>query len=492
MRKGGVAKSSTTHMLAHAFAAEGEITMTVDCDSQQDLTEMMFRAAAEGSAMHADTHVYAADTHEYLKELLPQGVAGRTCYCLADTVRFVLDENLEAPTRPSGPSTTNWDVYSSNLLVPYAFPAKKWNTVTEVVEDVPNLFHVVGGFEGRFEEMESHFSKSVDSMSTGAPKRNGPGCLFHSIWQAGFSRNADVILLDLSPALGYTNQALLLHTDYFLMPCEITRLCEKNLASVPATLKSWYELYQKDGPQAVARSGIRDMTRGLTTAASTLNAELPLPDIEPRFIGIVMTKYDVAKESKKRDVYGSLVSVSESFKSHSRGQLAGSVLRSAAAVHAALLRPNLPSNGFAIPHEEFTPPGAGLGSFRHARGSDFYPQPLCLGRIRKYTAILEAAPAITGLPINAIDESHFPGLVGFIAKPYDTAQEQLSHFRRVMQDMAKFIIYLPSPDMFNFVLDNRSAGRPENERLQKNTLTNSRYPGEHGDEVDAHRTASSW
>ena len=487
MRKGGVAKSSTTHMLAHSLAAQGLVTMTVDCDSQQDLTEMTFRAATEGSKF-SDTTKYLCDT------LLPKDA--RSCYCLADAVRYVLDDNIARPHVPTdrdvAPSAAEY--YNCNLLHPYAFPAQKWNSSAERTEPIPNLFHVVGGVH--FEEMETKLSAHCETMFKAActPNRNAPGALFHAIWQAGFNvvgtgrRGADIIILDLSPTLGRTNQALLMHADYFIMPCETTRMCEKNLFTAKTTIKDWYEEYQEHGVGGTARSGVRDRTRGLTIAKKPVSAELPLPDIEPRFLGVIFTKYDTHQHSKNRDAYGFPIDTPETFKSEKGALQAGYMLLAAENLHTSLSRPGRQGNGFAIPHDAFTSPGHGLGVFRHPRGSIYCPQPLLLGRVRKITTLVEASPAITGLPVNAIDESHFKDL-----KVPTKEQEQLAHFRRIFEDMAKFIANLPKPDKYNFVFDNRSFGKPENECLLKHSQTTLRYPAEQTDKALArHRTAGRW
>ncbi len=51
---------------------------------------------------------------------------------------------------------------------------------------------------------------------------------------------ADVVLYDLSPALGVTTELTLMHCDYFIVPCEINKLCEKNVSSIPDIFKKWY------------------------------------------------------------------------------------------------------------------------------------------------------------------------------------------------------------------------------------------------------------
>ena len=68
---------------------------------------------------------------------------------------------------------------------------------------VSGLFHVQGGLE--FDEVEAVIHRKL-YLRNSEGNVNVPGAMFHSIWNAGFKCNADVILLDLSPALGTTTE----------------------------------------------------------------------------------------------------------------------------------------------------------------------------------------------------------------------------------------------------------------------------------------------
>lgn len=81
---------------------------------------------------------------------MPAGVHGRKCTNLADAVRFVLDEGLPPPAGAPAWATT------SGLLKPFAFPVQSYNS-TQGVQNVPNLWHVQGGFN--FEVVEESISQ---------------------------------------------------------------------------------------------------------------------------------------------------------------------------------------------------------------------------------------------------------------------------------------------------------------------------------------------
>jgi cellulose biosynthesis protein BcsQ len=257
MRKGGVGKSNTTYSLGHALAAEGIPTMMVDCDSQQDLTELCFRAAAEQAG--------SEDTEEYLMtQLTPgqpgiAGKPGRFVHSLAAALDYVLghrgnppSDNFKGAPRALPPHGTK-----CNLLYPQPFPVQ-CIAPGDVIRDVENLWLVTGG--GDFDKMEVRLNSHLERirLQEHAPV-NAPGALFHSIWNAANDCRAQVVLLDVSPALGNTNQNLLLHCDYFLTPCEANKLSEKNLTSIPATFRDWYKQYAGGNP----RTAIRDISRGI-------------------------------------------------------------------------------------------------------------------------------------------------------------------------------------------------------------------------------------
>lgn len=421
MRKGGVGKSSSTNMLAHSLATNGFRTMTVDCDSQQDLTERMFQFKADEAG---------EDVEDYLRNQLSQvghGVARRSVASLSEAVRFVLDmeqvpQGLRAPASAPG-----------YLLKPHPFPVRD------------NLWHLPGGRQ--FEEMEKRLGAAMANMLTPNPDRNKIGALFHCIWNAGFAVDAQVILMDLSPALSDANQLLLCHSDFFITPCEVTKLCEKNLRSIPHAFGEWYRAFQPGGPNGNACTGFDEMTRGLHPHKDPLPGMLlPLPSFEPKFLGILLTKYDVSVNARKRNAEGVLVNTAERFKSHRHAVLASKLIRASQRVSQQLSR-DRPGNGYAVDPSVFGQPGPGLGEFRHPVNPLRVPQPYLLGRIRKGTQLFESALTNHGVPVSCLQEEHLNGL-----NNTDAQREEVAHFRRCFQDLARFIQYLDldGSQRFNF------------------------------------------
>ena len=438
MRKGGVGKSNMVYMLGHALAKLGKRTLMVDCDSQQDLTELCFRKEAEDNG--------SDDIEKYLTTKLPASpltrqacegrgeTEGRSIADLANAVRYPLKMDASNPVRPSGGHATN-----CNLMVPYPF-------AVGTAARVRNLYLVQGG--SRFEEMETKLDQEFALQLS--PNRNAPGALFHAIWNAGISvagGGAEIILLDCSPALGRTNQTLVCHSDYYICPSHIDKLCEKNLLGIPKSMEKWYQDFQSNGPGGHPLSGIRQITRGQTTRDGSVEAELPLPEIEPKFLGIIINKYDVKEKAKlgKRNSEGELVLIPEKLKSVTREQMAKRLLNAATGVaqKMSMAPKTVEDNGFAAHEELFDRSSTG-----HVRGSLYCPQPYLLASIRKATPLFEAAIARCGKPITMLTEEDFPQVRDFLAGRDD--EEDIAHYRRIFEDLAKFITELPQPPKYNF------------------------------------------
>jgi len=305
--------------------------MMVDCDSQQDLTELVFRAAAEANSL---------DVEAYLESKLPHGAhpaSGRTVANLADAVRFVLQMDTQVPNTP----IPVWG-FQNRLLKPFPFPAQRLDD-QGVAHDIPNLFHVAGGSGGKFEDMETKLASLTAQFNTADPNRSAQGALFHAIWNAGFDCGAEVIILDLSPALGPTNQVLLMHSDHYAVSCTIDKLCEKNLKKMTQTVADWYKIYEKDGSAGISRTGFRDVSRGLVTSQQLKpDAECPLPEMDPKFAGLIMNRYDVKEKCvgaipRKRDRYTNIkVNVAKVMKRQGRSELAFLLLEAAAKMRSEL------------------------------------------------------------------------------------------------------------------------------------------------------------
>ena len=374
--------------------------------------------------------------------------------------------NAPGQVQPIPPTVNTASLTRCNLLVPYAFP------VGDAAAGNRSLWLIQGG--SRFEEMERKLSEEFES----AGNRNAPGCLFHAIWNSAKRVNAEFILLDCSPALGRTNQTLVCHCDYFIAPCTVDKLCEKNLVSIPETFQEWYRDFQEDGKRAYAYSGFRQISRGQTRDGPAADAELPLPEIEPKFLGIIMNKYDVAARANlgARDVQGNLVPKHEKFKSGTRERMAVRLLKAAEGVVATMSRSRWhPPLADSQEHYRFSIHPKQFDSNGHPAGSDKCPQPFLLARVRKATPLFDAAVAICGMPMSYLrtapdkpgrQESDLANVKEFYSC-LDDACEDIAHFRRIFEDLASFLQGLPTPAPFHFaynpatdqVLPGPTAGR---------------------------------
>jgi cellulose biosynthesis protein BcsQ len=471
MRKGGVGKSNSVYMLGHALADKGVETMMVDCDSQQDLTELCFRA--EVDAYDDDEY---DDVETFLREKkLPRD---RSVADLASALYYTLNE--KEPRKTSKPPQAT----ECNLLQPYPFPVGQYRVKRDMDEEgsdahdadvgkirqapkgyspgTKKLYLVLGG--SKFEDMENKLNNGIGNLhSSKEPKFNCPGAMFHAIWNAGKSCNAKVILLDLSPALGVTNQLLICHSDYFICPCEVEQMSIKNLGTIYSQLRTWYKDFQFQGPKSNS-IGFREVSRGYNTGGgASVEAELPLPEIQPKFLGIIINKYIADRNSvrqplgtpyDKRSHAGHSDSVPlkcsiEGLKSKRRTQAAAKLLETAADLARRLSRPRPGSadhiydpedNGFSVHEEIFIRQGPGLGEYRHgpapAGSPQYIPMHTLLGRVRAATPLFQFAPNFYGKPINVLKDSDLE-ILGLDQKTAN--REDLAHFARVFGDMASFI-----------------------------------------------------
>lgn len=456
-RKGGVGKSTTTLQLGYALAKEGCKTLMVDMDSQQDLTVMTFRRVAQEKGF--------SDVQEFLKSELPQGAGGkakRTCASLAEAVRFTLKTTSEvAPAVPH-------DGTRCGLLKPYPFPVQSANS--NGIQTTDNLYLVQGGME--FDEAEAALKTAYGTLDGQQPSRNGPGAFFHAIWNASYDIKAKVVILDLSPALSTTNEVMLMHSDYWFAPCDLSMMSEKNLQSIGQNFGDWYQKYQEDGTNGMTRAGYRDVTRGLTKKRKPFRvAELPLPDIGPKFLGICINNYQAKNKPRfKRDSSGvptSFTADKETFSSASRVKDARRLLNASTTVQRKL---QTPKYNFSLEDEVFERPNdpaqgiTGLGEFRHKKGSCFYPQPGILSRVARGTQYFDSALRLVGKPFAALDEIDIRDIRVFFGRnsPKEIT-EDVAHYARVFQDMAKFIKSLSvekNKECYNFVFDPQAAGGP--------------------------------
>ena len=265
-------------------------------------------------------------------------------------------------------------------------------------------------------------------------------------------------------------QRSVMHSDYFLTPCENNRLSEKNLLALARHIRTWYKIFAHQAPRD--RNSIRDYSRGLTAQQiPRRKAHLPLPDIEPKFLGIVLNKYEISKKGIKRDNKGEPVDVNESFKSRAQQCMAERMLTAAIQVSDVLKEPHPGANGFngdegielSLDQGLFpanAPPGGPRpDEFRHPQKSRFCPQYGILARVRRGAQHFELSTSATGRPFSAIEtDAELEQLRIECNSKKAIEREEVAHFGRVFDDLAKFINCLPNPEPYNFVFDPRAGG----------------------------------
>jgi len=507
MRKGGVGKTSTTLQVAHALAKAGKRTMMVDCDSQQDLTELTFRAAADAADKEVGDYLNDkfSDTehHPHLSNM----THGRTVGSLAESVSYVLG------TRPGQPPNFPGMEHATgcNLMKPHPFPAEHvvfpnsegGGAVTHKTE---NLFLVQGGNATQFEAMESALNQHINDLK---PDRNAnsPGAMFHAIWNASYDCKAEYVVLDLSPALGVTNELLLMHADQWIVPCEVNKLSEKNLDEMATQFGTMWKKYECCAEYGRARTGIRDTTRGLVPdrLAQDLGCVLPLPDVYPKFLGIVMGKYAVGKACKVRNLKGELVSppTHEGFKNRTLRERASTLLQTAKHVaHHTLTRPS--GACFRLSDDRY--PNQLAVSTPTNPLPQKLPQPQLLGRVKRGPPLFEVATSVLGKPITMVTDQDLEALQykqrtdpAFQASITQETPESVAHFQRIFADLAGFLVHLrenPDPNdrtsapiPYNFVFDPNCGSVYKKIAAHNNGFVDG-YPEDDDDQfVDPNRTA---
>ena len=127
--------------------------------------------------------------------------------------------------------------------------------------------------------------------------------------------------------------------------------------------------------------------------------------------------------------------------------------------------------------------------------------------MRKATPLFEAAPAVIGIPITQLtvedlakkdDGNPNPNpLQDFInhgAHGLEEVYEDIAHYRRIFQDMAKFFGGLKPTKIFNFVFDPRSVvAHPQNVALVPRPAPLNGYPISSLEaDIDPKRSSGIW
>lgn len=221
--KGGVSKTTNAYHLGWMLAEKGKRVLLVDADSQCNLSNL---------------------------------VLGEE-----DFEQFYVDN----PTRNI-----------KEALAP-AFEAKP--ALLEAVECVPvkgreDLWLLPGSFELSEYEVSLGVSFTLsDSMLT---LKNLPGSFSYLLGKTAERYDIDYILIDMNPSLSAINQALLISSNYFIVPTSPDNFSTMAIRSLAQILPRWEKWASR------ARTAFAD-------------AYYPLPDVIPKFLGTIIQGFNIRK-----------------------------------------------------------------------------------------------------------------------------------------------------------------------------------------------------
>ena len=222
--KGGVSKTTTAFNLGWKLANKGKKVLLVDCDPQCNLTGMVlgFKAAAELEKVYSGPGV----------RNIKQGLAPAF-------------ESRPAPIEP---------------------------VLCEAVEGNANLFLLPGHIG--LAEYEVTLGIAQELSGSLVTLQNLPGSLRHLFQLTADQYGIDVILIDMSPSLGPTNQNLLMTSEFFLVPMAPDYFSVMATDSLASVVPKWNDWRLK----AISLGALQ-------------NATYPFPNISPKFLGTVVQKY---------------------------------------------------------------------------------------------------------------------------------------------------------------------------------------------------------
>ncbi|MCL4203558.1 MAG: ParA family protein [Pirellulaceae bacterium] len=221
--KGGVSKTTTSYSLGWMLAKKGHTVLLVDADSQCNLTNIFL----------------GEDGFE----------------------QFYIDEpdrNIKSGLAP-------------------AFGAKpvEIEPVTAVqANGNAKLYLLPGSFE--LSEYEVSLGVSFTLTETIITLKNLPGSFAFLIAKTAERLSADYVIIDMNPSLSAINQALLVSSDYFIVPTAPDNFSNMAVRSLAKVLPKWEKWAVR------ARSVFAD-------------AYYPLPQSTPRFLGTVVQGFNIRK-----------------------------------------------------------------------------------------------------------------------------------------------------------------------------------------------------
>lgn len=193
--KGGVSKTTTTFNLGWVLAEMGKTVLIVDLDSQCNLTGLVLGY----NAVDDDHMAGFYESRSYL------------------TMRPIVSALIDG-------------------VSPEQFVEQDKGGVVKTAHE--NLFLLPGHLD--ISELDSQISVSLKIASGIPATRNIPASLPKALQLISDKVGADYTLYDLSPNVGGLNEAILMSSDYFIVPTSPDYFCLQAVSSLEKTIPKWH------------------------------------------------------------------------------------------------------------------------------------------------------------------------------------------------------------------------------------------------------------
>jgi chromosome partitioning protein len=261
--KGGVGKTTTCFSLGYALAKTGKRVLFVDADPQMNLTE------AAMSFKIGNSEVPQQDENDIFTRLQNLGATDN----LYDSLKVAVQGNAIMPA-------TVLDL----IMVDPGTREEQENS--DIKSDVMNiserLFLLPGSMD--IAEFDESISAGMNSKpdSPFASQMNFPGAFYDLISKTAKFHKIEYVVVDLSPAVGHLNRAILFSSNVFLMPCRGDAFSRQAVRVLTAKLPRWLKTY----------NDFRDVTKELDWL------KCRLPDHDVKFAGSVVVGCDFGLDFK--------------------------------------------------------------------------------------------------------------------------------------------------------------------------------------------------
>ena len=120
--------------------------------------------------------------------------------------------------------------------------------------------------------------------------QNLPGSLSYLLRSTAKAKNADYVVVDMSPSLSSINQNLLITSDYFIVPTSPDYFSAMAIESLATVLPRWHKWAQQ--------AQTSDLFQGAT---------YPLPHTTPRLLGTIIQRYSLRQRGQPAAAFQSWI-----------------------------------------------------------------------------------------------------------------------------------------------------------------------------------------